>query len=214
MANYTSPTWVNNQAPKLNATNLQALTDTVEASQILRGNGAPTSSTEGTVGQKYVDESTAPNTIYVCTEVSGQNYTWEKAATRIEIDEIKEDVDIASEAALSAYHTGSASGAFVSFTDGGDNVPVKDLTVNINPVQDLHGYDHPWPGGGGKNLLPTMQTQASHGATITVAADGSIRASGTADSQTSFGGPQFTLAPGDYILSGAPSGSSSGVYDI
>ena len=28
--------------------------------------------------------------------------------------------------------------------------PLK-VTVPITPVQDLHGYDAPWPAGGGKN---------------------------------------------------------------
>ena len=27
------------------------------------------------------------------------------------------------------------------------------VKVKIEPVQDLHGYDHPWPAGGGKNLF-------------------------------------------------------------
>lgn len=31
---------------------------------------------------------------------------------------------------------------------------IESLVVDIEPYQDLHGYDHPWPGGGGKNLLP------------------------------------------------------------
>ena len=43
------------------------------------------------------------------------------------------------------------SGSVVSFTDKQGNVPLKNLTVAINPVQDLHGYDNPWPAGGGKN---------------------------------------------------------------
>ena len=46
----------------------------------------------------------------------------------------------------------SASGAIASFSDGADGLPVKSLSVAIEPVQDLHGYDHPWPAGGGKNL--------------------------------------------------------------
>jgi hypothetical protein len=45
----------------------------------------------------------------------------------------------------------TASGSIASFTDGADNVPVKDLTVAVEPVQDLHGYANPWPAGGGKN---------------------------------------------------------------
>lgn len=26
--------------------------------------------------------------------------------------------------------------------------------ISLEPIQDLHGYDHPWPEGGGKNQLP------------------------------------------------------------
>lgn len=45
----------------------------------------------------------------------------------------------------------SASGAIASFSDGADSMPVRKLVANIEPVQDLHGYDNPWPAGGGKN---------------------------------------------------------------
>jgi hypothetical protein len=47
----------------------------------------------------------------------------------------------------------SASGDIAHFEDGADNMPVKQLTVNVEPIQDLHGYDSPWPAGGGKNLI-------------------------------------------------------------
>ena len=46
----------------------------------------------------------------------------------------------------------SASGDIASFDDGADGMPVKELNVSIEPVQDLHGYDNPWPAGGGKNI--------------------------------------------------------------
>lgn len=46
----------------------------------------------------------------------------------------------------------SASGALVHLTDAGA-YPVDSLSVGIEPVQDLHGYDAPWPAGGGKNLI-------------------------------------------------------------
>lgn len=48
--------------------------------------------------------------------------------------------------------TDTASGAIASFPDGADGMPVKSLVVNVEPNQDLHGYDNPWPAGGGKNL--------------------------------------------------------------
>lgn len=47
----------------------------------------------------------------------------------------------------------SASGAIASFDDGADGFPVKDLLAQIAPQQNLNGYDHPWPAGGGKNLF-------------------------------------------------------------
>ena len=47
----------------------------------------------------------------------------------------------------------SVSGAIASFNDGMDNMPLKSLTVDIEPVQDLHGQDSPYPAGGGKNKI-------------------------------------------------------------
>ena len=37
--------------------------------------------------------------------------------------------------------TDTASGAIASFTDGADNIPLKELVVNIDPVQDLSNGD-------------------------------------------------------------------------
>lgn len=33
------------------------------------------------------------------------------------------------------------------------SAPLKDCKIHFNPIQDLHGYDHPWIGGTGKNLF-------------------------------------------------------------
>ena len=53
---------------------------------------------------------------------------------------------------LNTPHEESASGAVASFkTDIGK---LKGLSVAVEPVQDLNGYDAPWPPGGGKNKLP------------------------------------------------------------
>lgn len=52
---------------------------------------------------------------------------------------------------LNAFPTDIASGAVASFPDGADDLPLKSLVVNIDPVQDLNGYSYPWPAGGGKN---------------------------------------------------------------
>ena len=39
-----------------------------------------------------------------------------------------------------------------SFTDGASGLPMS-VKVSVDAVQDLHGYDYPWPAGGWKNLL-------------------------------------------------------------
>jgi len=66
----------------------------------------------------------------------------------------RQDISKIAPQVEASFATDTASGAIASFPDGADNVPVKSLTVDIEPVQDLHGYDSPWPAGGGKNLLP------------------------------------------------------------
>lgn len=69
----------------------------------------------------------------------------------------------------------TASGAIASFTDGTDS-DVKSLKVKVEPVQDLHGYDSPWPAGGGKNLFdPTKAATNSSGAYgFTITRDGDV----------------------------------------
>ena len=52
--------------------------------------------------------------------------------------------------------TDTASGSIASFTDGSDGIPVRELSVDVEPKQDLHGYANPWPAGGGKNLYPIL----------------------------------------------------------
>ena len=51
----------------------------------------------------------------------------------------KADVDLA----LGAYPTDTVSGAVASFADGGDSLPVKDLTIGIEPVQSGSGDPSP-----------------------------------------------------------------------
>lgn len=55
---------------------------------------------------------------------------------------------------FNAYATDKVENTpIASFPDGADNVPMKSATFAITPVQNLHGYDNPWPAGGGKNLF-------------------------------------------------------------
>jgi hypothetical protein len=41
----------------------------------------------------------------------------------------------------------------------------KSVVVSVKPIQDLHGYDHPWPAGGGKNKCPYDTVSFTSGST-------------------------------------------------
>lgn len=51
---YVAPVWVNNQAPAINDSELLAISQTLEDSQILSGSTAPTINTGGSEGQIFV----------------------------------------------------------------------------------------------------------------------------------------------------------------
>lgn len=43
--------------------------------------------------------------------------------------------------------------AIATVSDGANGMVVKELSVAVTPVQDLHGQSNPYPAGGGKNLF-------------------------------------------------------------
>ena len=132
-------------------------------------------------------------------------------------------------------HDTELSGSIVTFEAENDHA-IKGVTVSIEPVQDLHGYDNPWPAGGGKNILPitiaelktlnssgtwtgdtkytrndlqyTFETQDGYVTKIII--------NGTASTTTTF------LFQGDTthneyngkILNGCPSGGSGSTYNV
>lgn len=94
---------------------------------------------------------------YTIPEIDNTLSTVGKAAdakkTGDEIESLKSTAAAQKDDMLKAFPTDSAQGAVASFSDGAE-IPVKSLVVNIDPVQDLHGQDAPYPAGGGKNLCP------------------------------------------------------------
>lgn len=97
----------------------------------------------------------------------------------------------------------------VSFKDGADGQAMKVVNVAIEPMQDLHGYDSPWPAGGGKNLLNnTASTISKDGLTFTVNNDGSVMVNGTATANTELALTTNAIeTPGNYIVNGCPAGN-------
>ena len=91
----------------------------------------------------------------------------------------------------------------ISVTDGADGMPMRKVEVAIEPVQDLHGYEYPWPAGGGKNLLPGTPVNATtKGCTFTYD-NGLVTLNGTASSaggRTTFKTANFSLKAGTYTF--------------
>lgn len=109
--------------------------------------------------------------------------------------------------------TTTYTGEIAQFENPNGYLAVKSLTADIEPLQDLHGYDKPWVGGAGKNKLPTgvLSTKGGTGVTATLNDDGSISLSGTPNA-TQFIGYQFSIKAGSYVLNGCPTGGGSSTY--
>lgn len=109
------------------------------------------------------------------------------------------------------------TGSIVTF-EAEEGTIISDVKADINPVQDLHGYDKPWAGGTGKNLLPNLNNNSVtiNGLTFTKNSDGSVTVNGT---NTSSGTTSYylhgtrsvipLLREGNYRLTGSPSGGGS-----
>ena len=116
--------------------------------------------------------------------------------------------------------------------DGGH---AKSCEVSFSPKQDLHGYDSPWPGGGGKNKFPlTVETLKSanttgtwsgnvysnQGLTYTIQTDLNNNVTGILIKGTTTGNTSFYIIKStdavsfdtEMILSGCPSGGSYSTY--
>lgn len=110
----------------------------------------------------------------------------------------------------------------------------KNTHITLEPVQDLHGYDHPWPAGGGKNLIQLTKTliKANNasgqwenntatikGITTTIIEDGdgnvtAISLSGTATDLYQFVLPPIvgSISENTELIVSAQNGSANGKY--
>lgn len=72
----------------------------------------------------------------------------------------------------------TATGNPITLTDAA-NANAEELSMTIEPIQDLHGYSKPWPAGGGKNIAhidstKIFNTNKNPGDPITGIADGML----------------------------------------
>ncbi len=133
---------------------------------------------------------------YTITFTDGNTTTFEVTDGEVTLDELSE-----------LLPTETASGEIASFPDGQAVIPMDSLVVDLDPIQDLNGYDAPWVGGAGKNKFAYPYTIASsgtiNGVTYTVNGDGSITLTGTATGQADLA----LFSPNGYSL-------DSGTYKI
>ena len=128
----------------------------------------------------------------------------------------------------------TAQGNPISISDA-SGLNAKACSVDLLPIQDLHGYDSPWAGGAGKNKLPmtlagiksanTSGTWSGNaytvnGVTFTINTDSDdnvlgITANNTASSTAILIlAENFSAFSADVILNGCPSGGSNSTYRV
>ena len=112
----------------------------------------------------------------------------------------------------------TVTGNPITLADGSDSY-AEDLSVTIEPVQDLHGYDHPWVGGTGKNKLHVTMDSSTIGTfSMVVNSDGSVTFDGTAQSEIQniladeYPTSNITIPSGTYKLNGGIAGVTILVY--
>lgn len=156
-------------------------------------------------------------------------------ATAVNTDKTLTVSDMAADAAvvgdridecMAAFVTEQTSGSVASFDDGADNVPLKDLVVNITPKQAGTGDPSPsnvraisgWTGANisrtGKNLLTNLPRDIGtfSGVTVSVNANGQIVLNGTCTANNNARIGSCTLPAGSYVFTGMTTTGSSSTH--
>ena len=105
---------------------------------------------------------------------------WTEVGDASNISVVSEPTDEFFPIITSYTYSDELSGSLVTFSTENGGLPFKYLLLDLQPIQDLHGYDHPWPGGGGKNLYDVSQVTAKPSSATVVLDDGKVTLSGLA----------------------------------
>lgn len=124
----------------VDAGSIESLVYCVDTAAIIERIDADLSSLDGRVDTLEDEMDTAQS------DITSLETAVEQLDTDIKAVDAKAD-----KKAPAIYST--ASGDIASFSDGADDMPMTSVVATITPKQDLNGYDHPWVGGAGKNLL-------------------------------------------------------------
>ena len=189
----------------------QASTDANTASDA--ASSATSSAATATAAQQSASASATSATN---AETNALAYRDAAAASAAEAAAVVSDIEDVLSFPNALVVESATSEDIVTIEDGADDIPMTSVLVGMNPIQDLNGYDKPWPGGGGKNLLNnTAQTTTAYGITWTVNSDGTVTANGTATSDSQFFIPMDGIKVETNLYFWAcPSGGSSTKYDV
>ena len=133
---------------------------------------------------------------------------------------------------LSSESNTNTTGQFNTVTGG----LLESCVVDLEPIQDLHGYDKPWVGGSGKNLIPMTvdaikstntagtwsgNTYSLRGCEVTINTDDdgnivsfTVNRVSTSTSNLVFYLVRDLVIAQESILNGCPSGGSDTTYRI
>lgn len=123
--------------------------------------------------------------------------TQDEVLDGLEVDGTNYGLDVISEVS-------GLPAEIATFNDGAD-APLYKCVVNVEAVQDLHGYDNPWSAGGGKNMLPITQSDVypriDNGITLDKLVDDAgnwigFKLNGTATANTDFWFAGLNLSAG------------------
>ena len=118
--------------------------------QLINSNNTKIDTFAGEVQEKFDNIGTKIQEIIDDTAGEGDtDKVWSADKSAKEVTDLKADID---EKADPICKTIDTPASIITIEDGADDLPVREMRIAIEPVQDLHGYENPWPGGGGKNL--------------------------------------------------------------
>lgn len=140
----------------------------------------------------------------VSDAVTELNTAVEAKADQTQVDKIEKELTGKADKDSVFDYKGAVPGEVVEVYDAVAEA-VKTMQIEIAPVQDLHGYDKPWVGGAGRNLLPIAANLpvTIQGVEWSIRDDGAILATrkSTSSNHSDLSYADTTLQAGGYVFS-------------
>jgi hypothetical protein len=133
-------------------------------------------------GDKYLDVATGK--MYDCLHTGADTYIWRQAPVVLQL---KSDINASAIEDLQEDISQSLTATGNPITIESSESNLVECTAKVEAYQDLHGYDYPWVGGAGKNLLSsTAETVTKTGVTYTMSDNQKLTVSGVATGNSDY----------------------------